>query len=65
MDCQPPELNVLLFVKGDERYAFTFPDDSTASVIWLLFDFASRADLEFSWADAAGLAKQIYERNHT
>ena len=57
------EVCVLLLVKGKHRYSFTY-DDSEAGRTYALRKFgeyATRADLPFSWYDAAKLSSQVRE----
>ncbi len=58
-DCN--EVNVLMLVKGNERYVFMFDEQHTADILRTLGEFAGNPDLDFSWYDCAILCKRIRE----
>ena len=45
-------INVLAFVKGNERYVFLFEDQHLGELLGLLGRFATNSELTFSWHDA-------------
>lgn len=53
------DINVLALVKGEERYIFLFDDGHRAETLRTLGRFASNAELNFSWYDAAVLSQRI------
>lgn len=57
------EVCVLLLVKGQHKYGFTYDDSKEGRRLALrcFGKYASRADLGFSWYDAAKLTKQVRE----
>ena len=52
-------LNVLMLEKGNERYVFMYADNRRAEVLRTLGSYASNPELNFSWYDAAVLAKKV------
>jgi hypothetical protein len=52
-------MNVLALVKDSERYVFLYDDDSDASLLQQLGQFASDPDLSFTWYDAAILSQKV------
>lgn len=53
------EINVLVLVKGEERYAFLYDNDRKSEVFRTLEKFAKNPELSFSWYDAAVLSQRI------
>ena len=56
------DINVLVLVKGQERYAYHYHDSQRADVLRILGKHASRNDLNFTWYDAAVLSGKIREQ---
>jgi hypothetical protein len=55
----PNDLNVLVCVKGAERYVFLFDDASRAETLRVLGRFASNPELSFTWYDAAVCSQRV------
>ena len=53
------DINVLAFIKGEERYLFLYTDESRAETLRTLGRFASNPELSFSWYDAAVLSQRV------
>ena len=53
------DINVLAFVKGEERYLFLYKDDTRSETLKTLGRFASNPELSFSWYDAAVLSQRV------
>lgn len=53
------DINVLVLVKGSERYIFRYDDESIAETLRALGRFASNEELSFTWYDAAVLSQKI------
>jgi hypothetical protein len=53
------DINVLAFVKGEERYLFLYKDETRAETLKTLGRFASNPELSFSWYDAAVLSQRV------
>lgn len=60
---KPDDIDVLDFLKGDERYVFAYDDASRVEVLRCFGRFASNPELSFTWWDAAVLAKTVRERH--
>ena len=56
--------NVLVLVKGSERYVFLFDDAHREPTLRTLGRFASDPDLSFTWSDAAVLSQKIRKASH-
>ncbi len=52
-------VNVLILIKGKERYEFHYADEHKAEVLRHLARFAQDKDLSFTWRDAAEVSQQI------
>ena len=52
-------INVLVLVKGAERYIFLYEDPERTECLRQLGRFASDPELSFSWFDAATLSQKI------
>ena len=50
---------VTALIKGEERYVFTFNDETRADALRILGDYASDPELSFTWWDAAVLSQKI------
>ena len=53
------DINVLVLVKGDEKYVFLFDDARQSEALRTLGRYASNPELSFSWYDAAVLSQKI------
>jgi hypothetical protein len=53
------EINVLVMVKGEERFIFLYEDERRAETLRMLGRFAADPDINFSWYDAAVLSQKI------
>lgn len=53
------DINLLALVKGEERYALVYDDDSVSAAIQQLGRWAANAELSFTWFDAATLCQRI------
>lgn len=53
------DINVLAFVKGEERYVFLYDDENRAETLRMLGRYASNPELSFTWYDAAVLSQKI------
>jgi hypothetical protein len=60
----PTELNVLVLVKGSERYIYVYDDSSQASLLDVFRDQAADAGLSLSWFDATVLTQKAREQAH-
>jgi len=54
-------LNVLIMVKGDEKYCFTYLDDGKAAAHRMFINFANNPELSFDWGDVARMNKGVRE----
>ena len=53
-------MNVLHYVKGNERFIFIWTDENRGKILSTLGKFASDKDLQsFDWMDATTLAQRI------
>ena len=55
------DVNVLVLVKGTERYVFLYDDDRSLETLRTLGRFAADPDLSFMWYDAAVLSQKVRE----
>ena len=53
------DINVLAFIKGEERYLFLYKDETRSETLKTLGRFASNPELSFSWYDAAVLSQRV------
>jgi hypothetical protein len=53
------DINVLVLVKGRERYGFLYDDEHRADTLRMLGRHASHPELSFSWYDATVLSQKI------
>lgn len=53
------DINVLAFIKGEERYLFLYKDETRSETLKTLGRFASNPELNFSWYDAAVLSQRV------
>jgi hypothetical protein len=58
-DSAAGSVNVMVYAKGKDRYAFIFDDDHRGDVLNTLGRFASNYELNLDWSDAAKLAGKI------
>jgi hypothetical protein len=54
-----PDRFFVVFVKGTEKYTFTFPLSDCTEFFLTLCQFASNPELSFTWYDAAVLSKRV------
>ena len=52
-------VNVLALVKDSERYVFLYDEESAATLLRTLGQYASDRELSFSWYDAAVLSQKV------
>jgi hypothetical protein len=55
-------MNVLALIKGQERYIFVYDDDSRASLIDTIRDYAADPQVNLSWFDALVLTNKAREQ---
>lgn len=55
------DINIVVLVKGAERYIFLFNDDNRIEALRQLGKFAANPELSFTWLDAAATGKRIRE----
>ena len=55
---QDQDINILVLVKGSERYTFIYNDDNRGELVRTLGRFAANDELSFSWHDAAVLCQR-------
>lgn len=53
------DVNVLVLVKGDERYVWLFRDESRPEALRSLGRYASNPDLSLTWYDAEQMSQKI------
>jgi hypothetical protein len=53
------ELNVLAFIKGEERFIFVYDDDSKDALIDDIRDKAADPAVALNWFDAAVLTERV------
>ncbi len=53
------DINILAFVKGEERYLFLYKNETRSETLKTLGRFASNPELSFSWYDAAVLSQRV------
>ncbi len=53
------EINVLVMVKGEERFVFLYEDERRAETLRMLGKFAADPEINFTWYDAAVLSQKI------
>jgi hypothetical protein len=53
------EINVLVMVKGEERFIFLYEDERRAETLRMLGRYAADPDINFTWYDAAVLSQKI------
>lgn len=63
MPIEDDDANLMVLVKGTERYIFLYGDDRQAEALRTLGRFASNPDLSFTWYDAAVLSQEMRQRN--
>ena len=56
------EFNVLVLMKGCERYIFVYDDASRQPLIDIFRDQAANPNLSFTWFDAAVLTEKAREQ---
>ena len=57
------DINVLVLVKGKERYVFLYDDSQRAAALRTLGRYASDSRLSFTWYDAAVLSQKVRQSN--
>ena len=55
------DVNILALSKGVHRYIFVYSDDRKKELLRQFGKFASNEELNFTWYDAAVLAKKVRE----
>ncbi len=55
------DVNIVMLVKGAERFVFYYQDDQAAETCRIFGKFASNPELSFSWVDAAKLVGEVRE----
>lgn len=58
----PHEFNVLVLLKGDERYVFVYDDVSRPALLELFRARAADAGCSLNWFDAAVLTEKAWEQ---
>jgi hypothetical protein len=53
------EINVMAFVKGDDRYIFIFRGDKAPDVLHMMCRWALNPELSFSWIDAEAVSTKV------
>ena len=53
------DINVLVLVKGGERYTWLYCDGQREGVLRSLGRYAANPDLSFTWFDAAMLCQRV------
>ena len=53
------EVNLLMLVKGQERYIFLYDDARAVETLRMLGRHASNKELTFNWYDAAVLSQRV------
>lgn len=53
------DVNVMVLVKGDEKYVWLFRDEQRGDALRSLGRFAANKDLSLTWYDAAMLSQRI------
>jgi hypothetical protein len=59
------DINVMVLIKGNERFIWLYPDDKAADALRSLGRFAANDELNFSWMDAAMMSQKIRQRTAT
>jgi len=54
--------HIIAIVKGQERYVFSYDDESRAEVLRVIGRFASNPELSFTWYDAAVASQRVREK---
>ena len=57
--------NFITLVRGNDRYAWIYDDESTSELLRDIGRTASNPQLNFTWYDAAALSNVIRERMNT
>lgn len=57
--------NLITLVRGNDRYAWIYDDESTSELLRDIGRTASNPMLNFTWYDAAALSNVIRERMKT
>jgi len=52
------DINIVVLVKGPERYVFLYDDSSHVEMLRTLGRYASNPELSFTWYDAAKLSQK-------
>ncbi len=55
------DVNIVMLVKGAERYCFYYQDDQAGEMCKVIVKFAVDKDLSFSWSDAEKLVGEVRE----
>jgi len=57
--CDPDDVIVMEFTKGEEHYAFIFKDAYSLNVLRTIGRYASNPDLSLNWQDAKTISRHI------
>jgi len=57
--------NLITLVRGNDRYAWIYDDESTSELLRDIGRKASNPELNFTWYDAAKLSQVIRDRMKT
>jgi len=55
-------VNLLVLIRGEERYIFIYNDENCAELFRVLGRFASNQELNFTWYDAAVLSQKALQK---
>lgn len=53
------DVNIVMLVKGAERFVFYYQDDQAVECCRVMGQFAANPELSFSWSDAAKLSLEV------
>ena len=53
--------NRIVFMKGEERYEFRYPDKERAAVLNKLGEFAANPELSLTWFDACVISQTVHK----
>lgn len=58
----PHEVNVLVLLKGQERYIYVYDDPSHPQLLQMIRDHAANPELSLTWFDVTVLTKKAHEQ---
>jgi hypothetical protein len=61
----PQEYNVLVLIKGEERFLYVYDDESRPALLDAFRDHAAHPGLDFSWFDATVMTEKAHEQSAT